>query len=156
MGGPVALRNIPPHALRLAHRLCDQTGLSIADVLRQALVSGLLVEATKVAPDPDGKQAGLEAEYLAKALRRHLSSAIDVLLEHGQHPYQAAVRQDESKQDERKQTLLRAEEPVSSQQKEEQSTLFEDALGADLESLGIGMSLVDTEESKGSFPKAPE
>ncbi len=79
----LSLRNILLDALQLVHHLCEQTGLSIADLLRQAIVSGLLVEATKATPGQDGTLGGLEAEYLAKALRRHLSSAIDLLLEHG-------------------------------------------------------------------------
>jgi len=156
MGSPVSLRNIPAQALHIAHRLCDQTGMSIADVLRQALVSGLLVEATKYAPGQDGTLAGLEAMHLAKALRRHLSSAIDVLLEYGQHPYQAVMRQGEIQQDERRQTLLRAEEHASSQKRAEQRPFFEGTIGDDLEMLGIGMSLAETAESNRPTPKPPD
>ena len=150
MSSPVSLRNIPPHALRIAHRLCDQSGLSIADILRQEIVSGLLVEATKVAPDHEGMLAGLEAASLAKALRRHLSSAIDVLLEHGQHPYQAGMRHDEGKPP---LPLLHAQEPVASQSIEAPSTFFEDAIGDDLELLGIGMSLAEATKSDVASPK---
>lgn len=134
MGGPVSLRKIPPHALQLAHHLCEQTGLSIADVLRQAIVSGLLVEATRFAPDQDGTLGRLEAAYLAKALRRHLSSAIDLLLEYEQHPYQELMRQEG-----RKQTPMLPKEPISSQEISEQKTFFE-AIGEDLDQLGMGMS----------------
>ena len=58
MSDPVSLRNIPPDALKLAHTLSAQTGLSLNAVFRLALASGLLVEATKVTPGPDGKLAG--------------------------------------------------------------------------------------------------
>lgn len=73
---PNSLRNIPPDALKLAHALSAQMGLSLSDVFRLALVSGLLVEATKIAPGPDGTLAGWSGTVLAKALRRHLGSAI--------------------------------------------------------------------------------
>jgi hypothetical protein len=144
MGGPISLRNIPPHALQLAHHLCEQTGLSTADLLRQAIVSGLLVEATKFAPDQDGTFGGLEAEHLAKALRRRISSAIDFLLEYEQRPY----GQGEQKQGERKQALLYQEESVSSQEMREQGIVFADAIGDDLELLGIGGSFTETWEKK--------
>jgi hypothetical protein len=88
MRDPVSLRNIPREVLQLAYAIHQQTGLSMSDVFRLALVSGMLVEATKVAPDHDGNLCGLDAGDVAKALRRHLSAAIDLLLEHEQHPYQ--------------------------------------------------------------------
>lgn len=84
---PNSLRNIPPDALKLAHALSAQMGLSLSDVFRLALASGLLVEATKIAPGPDGTLAGLSGPGLAKALRRHLGSAIDLLIEYGEYPY---------------------------------------------------------------------
>jgi hypothetical protein len=112
MGAPVSLRNTPPHALRIAHRLSEQTGLSIADLLRQAVVSGLLVEATKFAPDEDGTLGGLEAASLAKALRRHLSSAIDLLVEYGEHQYQGGMEQGEKSQQENNRTFAHTEEPA--------------------------------------------
>ncbi len=91
MSDPVSIRNIPPAALKLAEELSAQTGLSISDEFRLALASGLLIEATKVAPGRDGTFGGLHGELLAKALRRHLGSAIDLLIEYGQHPYQALI-----------------------------------------------------------------
>src|SRR6266446_4032767 len=87
MSDPVSLRNIPPDVLQLAQALSTHMGVSVASVLRLALASGLLVEATKVAPDQAGRYAGLDGATLGKALRRHLASAIDVLVEYGQHPY---------------------------------------------------------------------
>jgi hypothetical protein len=140
----------------MAHRLSEQTGLSMADLLRQAVVSGLLVEATKFAPDEDGTLGGLEATSLAKALRRHLSSAIDLLVEYGEHPYQGAMEQGEKSQQENNRTLAHTEEPAPLQHEEEQSSFFENAIGDDLEMLGIGMSMAETVESKGTLPKAPE
>jgi hypothetical protein len=91
MTDPISLRKIPPEALKLAQELSTQTGLSIIDLLRLALASGLLIEATKVSPRADGTQGGLEGRWLAKALRRHLGAAIDLLLEYGEHPYQAMM-----------------------------------------------------------------
>src|SRR5260221_6996495 len=87
MSDPISLRNVQPEVLHLAYTLSTQIGASVAVVLRLALASGLLVEATKVAPDQAGTYAGLDGAVLAKALRRHLASAIDVLVEYGQHPY---------------------------------------------------------------------
>src|SRR5258708_35075931 len=86
MRSPISLRNLPPAALEMARRLSEQTGLSQTDVLRQAIVSGLLVEASKIAPAEDGTLAGVKVDALARALRRHLAAAIDVLIEQGQHP----------------------------------------------------------------------
>jgi hypothetical protein len=92
MRDPVSLRNIPKEVLHLACAIHQHTGLSMSDVFRLALVSGMLIEATKVAPDHQGNLCGLHADDVAKALRRHLSSAIDLLLEHEQHPYQVFLR----------------------------------------------------------------
>jgi hypothetical protein len=155
---PVSLRNIPPQALQIAHCLCEQTGLSMADLLRQALVSGLFVEATRFAPDQDGKLGGLEAAYLAKALRRHLSSAIDMLVEYGEHPYQSVIGQSEIPQRGKRQTLPRGEESAAPEQigEEQRSAVFENAMGEDLEQLGIGMSFAETVGNKGISSHMPE
>ena len=91
MRDPVSLRNIPKDVLSLARAIHQHTGLSMSDVFRLALVSGILIEATKIAPDHNGNLCGLDGVDLAKALRRHLGSAIDLLLEHGQHPYQMGL-----------------------------------------------------------------
>lgn len=58
MSDPISLRNIPPDALKLAQELSAQTGLSMNDVFRLALASGLLIEATKVTPKADGTLGG--------------------------------------------------------------------------------------------------
>lgn len=113
-------------------------GVSVASVLRLALASGALVEATKVAPDQAGKYAGLDGATLAIALRRHLASAIDVLLEYQQHPYSSACS---------------AERPALRPQRSEpgpppllltgETVGFDHALGDDLETLGLGVGLTE-------------
>lgn len=92
MRDPVSLRNIPPEALHYAASLSASTGLPMSDVFRLALISGCLVELARVAPDEFGCYGGLNGLSLAKALRCHLASAIDPLLDHGQHPYQGAFK----------------------------------------------------------------
>ena len=64
MSGPISLRNVPPDALKLARMLSAQTGLSLNAVFRLSLASGLLIEATRVTPGPDGKLAGWEGSAL--------------------------------------------------------------------------------------------
>jgi len=138
MSDPVSLRNIPPEMLQLAQTLSTQMGVTCAAVLRLALASGLLVEVTKVAPDPAGTYAGLKGDVLATALRRHLASAIDLLLEYGQHPYQSRLSTEQPQQrvpppePERPAPLL-ARETVA----------FDHALGDDLETLGLGMGIAE-------------
>lgn len=139
MSDPISLRNVSPELLRLAHTLSTQIGASVAVVLRLALASGLLVEATKVAPDQAGTYAGLDGATLAKALRRHLASAIDVLVEYGQHPYQAAFSAEQPGQ--RPHPLEPGPRAPSSA---EDAAVFDRSLGDDLESLGLGMGLMET------------
>ncbi len=140
---PISLRNIPPTALHIAQSLCHQTHLSMADLLRQALVSGLLVEATRFAPDQEGKLGGQDPAVLARALRRHLSSAIDLLLQYGELPYQGTREPGEKP---RQEPNPRMEHPAASGLAEGQQVLFERAIGDDLEMLGLGMSLAQTLE----------
>ncbi len=139
MSGTISLRNISPQALHMAHCLCEQTEQSMADILRQAIVSGLLVEATKYAPDLDGKLAGLEAIHLAKALRRHISSAIDVLLEHEEHPYQIQG-------DKKNYTPPSLEKQAQIAPVSQAGILFEATIGDDLDMLGLGLRLSETTE----------
>ncbi|WP_376797142.1 hypothetical protein [Thermogemmatispora sp.] len=135
--GPISLRNVPPVALQLAQALAEQTHLSLADLLRQALVTGLLVEATRFAPDAQGRLGGMEAIALARALRRHLGSAIDLLIEHGELPYgtSAAQRPEGERARQGKASALNHWELQQPQ--------MAPALGEDLEQLGIGVSLVN-------------
>lgn len=139
---PVSLRNIPEETLKLAHALSQHTGLSINDVLRLALVSGLLVEATRVTPNTDGSLAGLDAAYLAKALRRHLSGAIDFLIEQGQHPSLGMIGKNQTNGSD---TLASSQqEPASGETESKDVALFDNALGDDLETLGLGMGLSES------------
>ncbi len=138
MSDPISLRNIPAELLQLAQNLSAQTGLSLAAVLRLALASGLLVEATKVAPDQAGHYAGLEGTTLAKALRRHLASAIDVLLEHGQHPYPSPSASSAERPAQRPPSF--GPGPAAPLLTGE-AAAFDHALGDDLETLGLGMGL---------------
>jgi hypothetical protein len=144
MSDPISLRNIPPDALTLAHTLSAQTGLSLNALFRLALTSGLLIEATKVTPGPNGTLGGLEAASLAKALRRHLSSAIDLLIEYGEHPYQGIMGQGERPNQGHDRALLRSEASASPTSAEAQYVLFQSAIGEDLEMLGMGVSLAET------------
>src|SRR5450755_2350175 len=125
---PRNLRNIPPDVTQIAGVIARHTGLSESDVLRLALCSGILVEVTKITPDRSGTYGGLQGPYLAKALRRHLSSAIDLLLEQGQHPYGGVF----------------ASAPVqapSTALPPEHETTFDTAMADELEGMGIGLGL---------------
>ena len=139
MSDPVSLRKIPPEAQQLAQELSSQTGLSINDVFRLALASGLLVEATKVTPRSDGTQGGLPGIFLAKALRRHLGAAIDLLLEYGEHPYQALMKGRQEGQ-----ALGAAEQTISPGLMLGNGRHIEPSLGDDLEALGLGLGLAET------------
>jgi hypothetical protein len=137
MSDPISLRKIPPEALKLAQELSAQTGLSINDVFRLALASGLLVEVTKVAPGPDGTLAGWEGLLLAKALRRHLVSAIDLLLEYGQHPYQTTTGRGN-------------EQPIPNVSRETatpKGQFLEHSINDDLDMLDFGGGLSETPEA---------
>ncbi|HEX6483275.1 MAG TPA: hypothetical protein VF043_30900 [Ktedonobacteraceae bacterium] len=139
MSDPISLRNVPPELLHLAQTLSMQMGASVAVILRLSLASGLLVEATKVAPDQAGKYAGLDGVVLAKALRRHLASAIDVLVEYGQHPYHFA-----SSTEQPAQRLYSLQPTPPHLLQTEEQAMLDHALGDDLETLGLGMGLAET------------
>jgi hypothetical protein len=139
MSDPISLRKIPPEALRLAQELSMQTGVSTNDVYRLALASGLLVEVTKVTPKSDGTLAGLSGAFLAKALRRHLGAAIDLLLEYGEHPYQALMkgRQEEQAHSGTDRAIVPGGMPGN-------GNTIEPTIGDDLDALGIGLGLSAT------------
>jgi hypothetical protein len=139
MSDPISLRKIPLEALKLAQELSVQTGLSVNDVFRLALASGLLIEATKVTPGSDGTQGGLPGVWLAKASRRHLGAAIDLLLEYDEHPYQALMkgRQEGQMPGSSERTVLSQDTPGSGRP-------VEPSIGDDLEALGIGLGLSET------------
>ncbi len=137
-----SLRNIPKEAERLAEIIHRQTHLSENDVCRLALVSGMLVEVARLPPDQDGTIGGLEVSYLAKALRRVLGSAIDLLWEQGEHPYQMLVSNGN-----RAGTGPSFDEETSYQTAPLQVASVESAMGDDLDLLGIGVGLSETLES---------
>ena len=141
MSDPISLRNIPPDVLKLAHVLSAQTGLSMNDVFRLALASGLLIEATKVTPKADGTLGGWEGPALAKALRRHLGSAIDILLEYEEHPYQSLIK---SRQEER--TTGGTHQRVVPKGVPSNERPIEPSIGDDLEALGFGSGLSEAVE----------
>jgi hypothetical protein len=125
---PRNIRNIPAEVTQIARQIARHTGLSESDVLRLALVSGILVEVTKISPDRAGTFGGLQGAYLAKALRRHLSSAIDFLLEQGQHPYQG--------------TFAATPAAVSgAAPAPEREAVYDTAMADELEGLGIGLGM---------------
>ena len=139
MSDPVSLRNIPPDVLKIAHALSAQTGLPLGAVLRLALSSGILVEATKLAPGQDGTYGGLDAGQLARALRRHLGSAIDLLLEQGEHPYHVATSREEGSS-----IVARPVREASVSLQAGDVLLFNGSMGEELEALGIGLGLAET------------
>jgi hypothetical protein len=140
---PQSLRNIPPDATRYAEQISVRTGLSMSDVFRLCLLSGSLVELTKVASDADGNYGEIDALVLARTLRRHLASAIDFLLEHGQHPYQGMLQGEL----ETRASLLSLSSHKTTEQRETTETAFDHALGDDLELLGMGFGLSETTEA---------
>lgn len=137
MSDPISLRNIPAEVLHIAQVLSTQSGLSVNAVLRLALASGILVEATKLPPAQDGTYGGVAVASLVRALRRHLGSAIDMLMEQGQHPYHLA--------DSGGHTAAGPIQQEYAQQKtsEGNGMLFVKSMGEDLEALGIGLGLSD-------------
>jgi hypothetical protein len=83
--GTIAIARAACETLRLRYlgvQICD------VDVLRLTLASGIFVELTKVAPNSSRTYGELDGEVLVRVLRRRLGSAIDLLLEYGQHSYQ--------------------------------------------------------------------
>jgi hypothetical protein len=129
---PTSLRNIPSEISQLALAMSRRNGLSVADVLRLALVSGMYVEVSKAGPDRAGLYAGLDVDYLARSLRRLLATPIDLLLETGQHPYQGSFAIGAA-------TVPSAPALVANAQHD--SMMFDDALTDELEGLGMGMGL---------------
>lgn len=139
---PVSLRNISPEVMRYATQISTRTGLSLSDVFRQALISGCLLELTKLTSDEDGNYGEIEAHVLARTLRRHLASTVDLLLEYRQHPYQGLFQ---GGQDVRPSTPTLSSSLVNGRQ-EAGKPLLDQALGDDLELLGMGFGLSETSE----------
>jgi len=131
---PVSLRNIPAEVVEIAQAIAEHTGLSIADVYRLALASGVLVEATKITPDRTGTYAGLNGPVLAQALRRHLSSAIDLLIAFGEYPASAVLATGAMPSSLGESHALPSEQDTP-------EMAFDPALSDELASLGIGLGL---------------
>jgi hypothetical protein len=138
---PTSLRNIPSQVMKLAQELSVQTGLSINDVFRLALASGVLIEVSKVSPRADGTFCGLSALSLAKALRPHLGSVIDLLVEQGELPYQSLMKGHAQGQ-----TLHPLEQMAAWREAREDEKHIQSSLGEDLDTLGIGLSLSQASE----------
>lgn len=137
----IPLRHIPIEVVTIAEAIAEQTGLSLTDVYRLALACGVLVEATKITPDRAGTHAGLEGAYLAKALRRHLGSAIDLLIAYGEYPalgaFLPAPPATASGGNADARTLMSIEKPAQMHDE----AFLDPSLGDDLESLGLGFGL---------------
>jgi hypothetical protein len=141
---PQSLR-IQPEVMALAAVIAKAQGEGqVATVLRQALSCGMLVLAASMPPDKDGTLATFDPAFLAKALRRRLAAAVDLLLEHGQLPQAIAFSPG---------ALPAASSPYSSAQRpgpEDTSTPLEDAfaldsqMSDDLDALGIGVGISGT------------
>jgi hypothetical protein len=139
-----SLRNIPKEAEQLAEAIHRKTNLSESDVCRLALIKGMLVEMANLPPEPDGTVGGLQMTDLAKALRRVLGSAIDLLWEQGEHPYQTLL--DGFKQTK---THQAASGGASYQTAPSLKAAVEGSVGDDLDQLGIGIGLSETLEITG-------
>jgi len=137
-----SLRNIPEEAEQLAEAIHRQTHLSESDVCRLALVSGMLVEVAGLPPEPDGTIGGLQVTYLAKALRRVLGSAIDLLWEHGEHPYQALIGGNKGGV-----AFPSSGEVTLTSRTVLKETPSEHSMGDNLDLLGIGAGLSETWEN---------
>lgn len=146
---PTSIRNIPSDALQIAQDINRRTGLSVADVLRQAMVVGTLIELMKAGPDQTGTYAGFDEAYLAKSLRRHLAAPIDFLLEQHEHPYQGAFVVGQG-------AALPATADLSSLDllPAKPGMMFDSALVGELDDLGLGGGLAADMMADGAFEPA--
>ncbi|HLI71999.1 MAG TPA: hypothetical protein VKV19_19775 [Ktedonobacteraceae bacterium] len=89
---PISLKNIPPDAWEMVQAISAKSGAEVAEVLRQCVVTGSLIELIKAGPDDEaGKYGDFSPTYLARLTRRALGAPIDFLLETGEHPYLATL-----------------------------------------------------------------
>ena len=92
---PINIRNIPPEAWEMVQAISAKSGSDVAEVLRQCIVAGSLIELIKAGPDNEiGEYGEFTSTYLACLARRVLGAPIDFLLEAGQHPYLATLTAD--------------------------------------------------------------
>jgi hypothetical protein len=132
-----SLRNIPKDAERLAEAIHRQTNLSESDVCRLALMSGMLVEAARLPPEQNGTMGGMNVLYLAKALRRVLGPAIDLLWEQGEHPYQTLISGNKGASE----TSPSSDSSSHASKGHKNDVSFEHSIQDDLDQLGIGFGL---------------
>jgi hypothetical protein len=137
-----SLRNIPKEAERLVQVIHRQTNLSESDICRLALVSGMLVEAAGLPPEQGGTVGGMNVKHLAKALRRVLGPAIDLLWEQGEHPYQALIGANKGVV-----AHPLSDEVALASRPSVKEVLIERSMGDDLDLLGIGAGLSETLEN---------
>jgi hypothetical protein len=132
---PKSLRNVPPEIMHMAQAISQRNGLSLADILRLALITGMFVEAAKAGPDAAGRYADLDVDYLATSLRRLLAAPIDLLIERQQHPYLTAGAANGVAPPAPGPALAGGEPlPTGTMQ-------FDDEFADELESLGMGVGL---------------
>lgn len=92
---PISIKNLPPEAWEMVQAINAKSGADVAEVLRQCVVAGSLIELIKVGPDNEvGDYGEFTSMYLACLARRVLGAPIDLLLETGQHPYLATLTTD--------------------------------------------------------------
>lgn len=89
---PISIKNLPLEAWEMVQAISAKSGADVAEVLRQCVVAGSLIELIKVGPDNEvGDYGEFTSMYLACLARRVLGAPIDLLLETGQHPYLATL-----------------------------------------------------------------
>jgi hypothetical protein len=89
---PISIKNIPPEAWEMVQAISAKSGSDVAEVVRQCVVAGSLIELIKAGPGNEaGRYGEFSSAYLASLARRVLGAPIDFLLETGQHPYLATL-----------------------------------------------------------------
>lgn len=92
---PISIKNLPPEAWEMVQAISARSGAELAEVLRQCVVAGSVIELIKAGPDnEEGEYGDFSSMYLACLARRVLGTPIDFLLETGQHPYLATLTAD--------------------------------------------------------------
>lgn len=89
---PITIKNISSEAWEMVQAISEKSGSDVAEVVRQCVVAGSLIELIKAGPTNEaGKYGEFSSAYLAGLARRVLGAPIDFLLETGQHPYLPAL-----------------------------------------------------------------
>lgn len=130
---PISIKNIPAEAWEMVQAISEKNGLDVAEVVRQCVVAGSLIELIKAGPNnEEGEYGEFSSTYLARLARRVLGAPIDFLLEAGQHPYLPAL-------------TANAHSPMPATKKEESdapssSFLLDQGMVEELQRLGVGGS----------------